>query len=116
MEMWCWRKMLRVRRTERRSNANIMEAIGSRRELSAVFRKRQMAFLGHVMRADDLENLTMTGSIAGSRLRDRPRKKYLDRVKELIGEVTSQQILNVMGDREQWSSISRNGVSGSPHR
>ena len=77
-----------------------MEAIGSRRELLAVLKKRQMTILDHVMRDDGLENLTMTGRIERSRWTERPRKKYLDRVKELIGEVTTQQILNMMRDRE----------------
>ena len=54
-----------------------------------------MTFLGHVIKADGLENLTMTGRIARSRGRGRPRKKYLDRVKEMIGGVTTLQILNM---------------------
>ena len=116
MEMWCWRRMLRVSWVERRSNASILEAIGSGRELMAALRKRQMGFLGHVMREDGLENLAMTGRIAGSRGRGRPRKKYLDRMKELIGGVTTQQLLNVMRDRERWRSIIGNVVNGSPHR
>ena len=43
MKMWCWRRMMRVSWTERRSNANILETIGGRRELLATVRKRQMA-------------------------------------------------------------------------
>ena len=116
MEMCCWRRMLRVRWTERRSNANILKVIGSRRELLAGLRKRQMKFLGHVIRADGLENLTMAGRIAESRGRGRSRKKYLGRVKEFIGGVTTQQILNMVRDREQWRSISGDVFNGSPHR
>ena len=52
MEMWCWRRMLRVSWTLRRSNVIILESIGCRRELLAVVRKRRMAFLGHVVRVD----------------------------------------------------------------
>ena len=85
MEMWCWRRVMRVSWTERRSNIDVLEAIGGRRELLATVRKRQMAFLGHVIRADGLENLAITGRIAGSRSRGRPRVKYLDRMKEYIG-------------------------------
>ena len=116
VEMWCWRRMLRVSWVERRSNASILEAIGSGRELMAALRKRQMGFLGHVIREDGLENLAITGRIAGSRGRGRPRKKYLDRMKELIGGVTTRQLLNVMRDREQWRSMIGNVVNGSPHR
>ena len=117
MEMWCWRRMLKVSWTERRSNVNILETIGSRRELLAVMRKRQMAFFGHVIRADGLENLAVTGRIAGSRSRGRPRKKYMDGMKEMIGGgVTTQQLLNMTRDREQWRSISANVFNDSAHR
>ena len=75
-----------------------------------------MSFLGHVIRADGLKNLTMTDRIAGTTERRRPTKMYLGRVKELIGEVTTQQFLNLMRDREQWRPISGNVVNGAPHR
>ena len=116
MEMWCWRRMLKVSWVERRSNASILEAIGSRREMMAMVRKRQMAFLGHVMRAGGLENLAVTGRIAGSRSRGRPRKKYLDRMREAIGGVTTQQLLGMTRDRERWRSITGNVFNGLPHR
>ena len=57
-----------------------------------------MSFLDHVIKADGLENLTRTGRIAGSTGRGRPTKMYLEKVKELIGGVTTQQILNMMRD------------------
>ena len=101
--------------TERRTNVDILEAIESRRELLAVLRKRQMGFLGHVMRANGLESLAMTGRISGSRGRGRPRKKYLDRMRELVG-MTTQQLLGMTRDREQWRSITGNVFNGSPHR
>ena len=68
-----------------RRNANILETIGSRRELLALMRKRQMTFFRHVIRADGLENFVVTGRIPRSRSRGRPRKKYVDVMKELIG-------------------------------
>ena len=117
MEMWCWRRMLRVGWVERRSNVSILESIQERRELLAVVRKRQMTFLGHVMRADGLENLAMTGRIAGRRSRGRPRKKYLDKMKEIIGGgMTTQQLLTTTRDREQWRSITGYVFNGTPHR
>ena len=116
MEMWCWRRMLKVSWMQRRSNVSILEAIGGRRELMALVMKRQMKFLGHVIRADGLENLAVTGRIAGSRSRGRPRKKYLDKMKEAIGGVTTQQLLHMTREREQWRSITGNVFNGSPHR
>ena len=116
MEMWCWRRMLKVSWTQRRSNVSILETVGSRRELMAVVRRRQMTFFGHIVRANGLENLVVTGRIAGTRSRGRPRKKYLDQMKEVIGGVTTQQLLNMTRDREQWRSITGNVFNGTPHR
>ena len=100
--MWRWRRMMRVIWTERRSNANIHEIVGGRKELMATVRKRQMIFSGHVIRADSLESLAITGRIDGSRSRGRPLLKYLDRMKENIGgEVTAQQLLVMTKNREQ---------------
>ena len=84
MEMWCWRRLMRVSWTERGSNANILEIIGERRELLRNLRKGQMVFLGHAIRADGFENLAITGRIIGSRSRGRPRMKYLNQMKEYI--------------------------------
>ena len=64
---------------------NTMKITGGRRKLLSIVWKRQIAFSGHVMRADGLENLGITGRIAGIRSRGRPRKKYLDRMTETIG-------------------------------
>ena len=97
-----------------RSIANILDTIGSRRELLAVIRKRLITFLEHVMRADGLEKLVVTGRIPGSRSRGRPRKKYVDVMKEVIGSgVTTQQLLNMDRDRERWGFMSANVFNGS---
>ena len=107
---------MRVSWVQRRSNLSILEAIGTQRELLAVVRRRQMKFLGHIIRADGLENLAVTGRIAGSRSRGRPREKYLDKLREAIGGVTTQQLLGLTRDRERWRSITGNVFNGSPHR
>ena len=67
------------------------------------------------MRANGLKNLAMTGRIAGSRSRERPRKKYLPRMKEIIGGGTpTQELLMATRDREQWRSITGYVFNGSP--
>ena len=75
-----------------------------------------MAFFGHIVRANGLENLVVTGRVAGTRSRGRPRKKYLHQMKEMIGGVRMQQLLNMTRDREQWRSITGNVSNGTPHR
>ena len=52
MEMWCWRRLLRVSWTQIRGNKSILGSIGSRREMLAVVRRQQMALLGHVVKAE----------------------------------------------------------------
>ena len=117
VEMWCWRRMLKVGWTERRSNESILEVIGGGREMLSVVRRRQMSFLGHIMREDGLENLTVTGRIAGGRSRGRPRKKYLDRMREIIGGgITAHQLLEMTRDRNRWRSMSANVYNGSALR
>ena len=109
--------MLKVGWMERRSNANILEMIGGGREMLSEVRKRQMSFLGHVIREDGLENLTVTGRISGTRSRGRPRKKYLDRMREMIGEgITTHQLLQSTRDRNLWRSMSANVYNGTAHR
>ena len=87
---------------------SILETVGSGRELMAVVRRRQMNFFGHIVRARGLENLVVTGRVVGTRSRGRPRKKYLDQMKQVIGGVTTQQLLNMTRGCEQWRSITCN--------
>ena len=75
-----------------------------------------MAFFGHIVRENGLENLVVTGRTTGTRSRGRPRKKCLNQMKEVIGGVTTQQLLNMTRDREQWRSITGNVLKGTPHR
>ena len=77
---------------------SILETVGSVRELMTVVRRRQMAFLCHIVRVNGPETLVVTGRIAGTRSIGRPKKKYLDRMKEAIGGVTTHQLLNMTRD------------------
>ena len=105
-EMWCWRRMLRVSWTERRTNESILEEIGKQRELMRTIKKRQLGFLGHVFRKESLENLSLTGKIDGSRGRGRPRIKYMDGIKKTIpGGRSTGEILQMTRDRREWKSM-----------
>ena len=117
MEMWCWRRMLKISWTERKTNESILDDIGRKRELLAVIRRRQMRFLGHVVRREYLENPILTGRIEGSRGRGRPRIKYMDDMKSAIGgSLTTQQIMYAARDCEQWRSMIANVFSDMAHR
>ena len=107
---------MKVGWTRRRSNVSILETVGSGRELMPVVRREQMAFFGHIVRANGLENLVVTGRIAGTGSRGRPRKKHSDQMKEVIGEVATQQLLNMTRDHERLRSITGNVFNNTPHR
>ena len=116
-EMWCWRRMLRVSWVERRTNESIFQEIGMRRELLITIRRRQLGFLGHVLRREGLENLSLTGRIAGSRGRGRPRIKYMDGIKKTIpGGRSTGEILQMTRDRREWKSMIANVFSDSARR
>ena len=69
MEMWCYRRMLRLSWTKKVTNEEVLKRIREGRTLMKRIRKRQLEFLGHVMRKEKLENLTVTGKIEGTRSR-----------------------------------------------
>ena len=115
-EMWCWRRMLRISWTDRRTNESILHEISKQRELLKTIRKRQMGFLGHVLRREALENICLTGRIPGSRGRGRPRIKYMDGIKKVVpGGLSAGEILQMTRHRQQWKSMIANVFSDRAH-
>ena len=106
MEMWCWRRMMKIPWTARITNETVLEMVGERRELIRTVRGRQLRFFGHVMRREGMENVIITGMVEGRRGRGRPREKYVDGLVKLIGDgMTHLQFIRATSDREQWKSM-----------
>ena len=107
IEMWLWRRMMKVPWTARRTNEAVLNMVGEGRQLLRTVRKRQLKFLGHCMRREGLENLALTGMVEGRRGRGRPREKYLDSlVKMTNGRVTTAvQLIRATRDRQRWKSM-----------
>ena len=76
-EMWFLRRMLRISFTEHTSDEKVLERCNAERTLVKTIRKRQMGFLGHIMRKEGLENLTLTGKVQGNRSCGRQRETYM---------------------------------------
>ena len=70
-EMWIWRRVLKIPWTDRVTNDAVLRRMGTHRELLKSIRKRQLRFLGHVMRKGELENVCLTGRVEGRRARGR---------------------------------------------
>ena len=78
-ELWCWRRLLRVPRTARRSNQSILTEISPGISLKGMILKLKLQYFGHLMgRVDSLEKTLMLGGIGGRRRRGRQRMRWLD--------------------------------------
>ena len=78
-ELWCWRRLLRVPWTPRRSNQSILKEISPEYSLEGLMLKLKLQYFGHLMRrADSFENTLMLGKIEGRRRRGRQRMRWLD--------------------------------------
>ena len=79
LELWCWRRLLRVPWTARRSNQSIMKEISPGISLEGMMLKLKLQYFGHLMwRADSFEKTLMLGKIEGGRRRGRQRMRWLD--------------------------------------
>ena len=108
-EIWIWRRVLSVPWTTRVTNQRILERMDTTRVLLNTIRKRQLQFLGHVLREEGLENLCLTGKIEGRRARGRQREKYMDGLRRVTGgDRTAVELIQMARRREDWKSMIAN--------
>ena len=104
-ELWCWKRLLRVLWTARRSNQSVLKEISPGISLEGMMLKLKLHYFGHLMQiVDSLERTLMLGGIGGRRRRGRQRMRWMDGIMDLM-DVSLSELREMVMNREAWRAV-----------
>ena len=105
-EMWCWRRMLRISWFMKRSSISVLEEIQPKRRLLSHVQSQMMKYFGHIARrgGNSLEKVIMQGCVKGRRRPGRPRTRWIDQIKSMVG-CPLHELYNLVQDRQRWCDV-----------
>lgn len=101
-EMWCYRRIMRIKWVDKVTNEEVLRRIGEGRELWKSIRKRRMELVGHILRHNSIVRTIMEGYVEGGRYRGRPRLEYMQQIKEDTGCHTYEEVKRKANERLTW--------------
>ena len=104
--MWCWRRMLRISWYMKRLNISVLEEIQPKRRLLSHVQSQMMKYFGHIARrgGNSLEKVIMQGCVEGRRKPGRPRTRWIDQIKSMVG-CPLHELYSLVQDRQRWCDV-----------
>lgn len=104
--MWCWRRLLRIPWTAKRTNKYILDELNTRDSFSQLGKRRILSYYGHITRCgpENMEKTIIQGKIEGFRQRGCPHSRWIDQIKKLLGR-SFEATLRLTEDRGKWREM-----------